>query len=284
MFEMLLNPKRSERRPWELLFVGFFYATLSILLVHWIFSGDPVLSKYSGILVVTFAVMFSMPYVYYTIKFEEYKDLHITGAFRLLEEHWKAIATFLFLFIGFIIAFSSWYIILGSPENLGAQIETYCSINYKSSFNDCVSQHGLVKNSVTGFSTSLSFFEAIFTNNLYVLLFAIIFSLIFGAGGIFILAWNASVISAAMVIFSKSEIVNLPFGLIRYMIHGLPEIAAYFIGTLAGGIIGISIIRKEFKTDKFWAILKDSFLLILSAVVILVIAAIIEVFITPLLF
>ncbi|MEK6891531.1 MAG: stage II sporulation protein M [Nanoarchaeota archaeon] len=284
MFEMILNPKRSERRPWELLFVGFFYATISILLVHWIFSGDPVLSKYSGILIVTFSVMLSMPYVYYTIKLEEYKDLHIQGKFRLLEEHWKAIATFLFLFIGFIIAFSSWYIILGSPDNLRAQIETYCSINYRESFSNCVTQHGITQSNVTGFSTSLSFFSSIFMNNLYVLMFAIIFSLIFGAGGIFILTWNASVIAAAMVIFSKSELINLPLSLARYMIHGLPEIAAYFIGTLAGGIIGISIIKKEFKTDKFWAILSDALLLIISAVIILLAAAAIEVFITPSLF
>jgi hypothetical protein len=70
MLEMLLNPRKAERHPWELFFVGVFYASLSILLVNWIFSQDAVLSKYSGILVVTFTVMFSMPFVYYTIKLE----------------------------------------------------------------------------------------------------------------------------------------------------------------------------------------------------------------------
>lgn len=284
MFEMILNPRRSERKPWELLFVGFFYASLSILLVHWIFSGDPVLSKYSGILIVTFAVMFSMPYIYYTIKLEEYKDLHIDGRFRLLEEHGKAILTFLFLFVGFIIAFSCWYIILGSPNNLGPQIETFCAINYRDTFSNCVSEHGLISGKVTGMSTGLGFFGSILTNNIYVLVFAILFSIIFGAGGIFILTWNASVIAAAMVIFAKSDLINLPLSLLRYMVHGLPEIAAYFVGTLAGGIIGLSIVRKEFKTDKFWSILSDSILLIVTAVVLLILGAIIEVFVTPYLF
>ena len=91
-------------------------------------------------------------------------------------------------------------------------------------------------------------------------------------------------IAAAMVIFAKSSIAQLPLSLARYMIHGLPEIAAYFIGTLAGGIIGISIIRKEFRTEKFWNIMHDSLLLIISAIVILLIGALIEVFITPNLF
>jgi uncharacterized membrane protein SpoIIM required for sporulation len=283
MLEMILSPRKSERRTWELFFVGFFYASISVLLVSWLFSKDPVLSKYSGILIVTFAVMFSIPFVYSTIRREEYKDLEIDNSFRLLKEHSKAIFSFLFLFIGFILAFSAWYIILGSTENYKAQIETYCAINSPSNYNLCVSEYvdgGKTTGNVAGFGSFLS----ILSNNLYVLLFTFIFSIIIGAGGIFILAWNASVIAAAMVIFSKSEIINLPLSLARYMIHGLPEIAAYFIGTLAGGIIGISIIKKEFKTDKFWNIVYDSILLIITAAVILLLAALMEVFITPKLF
>jgi uncharacterized membrane protein SpoIIM required for sporulation len=53
--------------------------------------------------------------------------------------------------------------------------------------------------------------------------------LIFGAGAIFILAWNASVIAAAIGIFANSDLSKLPMGVMRYMIHGIPEIGAYFI-------------------------------------------------------
>jgi hypothetical protein len=55
-------------------FVGLLYASLSLLLVHFIFSGDPVLSKSSGILVVLFCVMFSLPFMYYMIKNEETEE------------------------------------------------------------------------------------------------------------------------------------------------------------------------------------------------------------------
>ena len=34
-------------------------------------------------------------------------------------------------------------------------------------------------------------------------------------------------------------------GVFRYMIHGIPEIAAYFIAGLAGGIVFNSVIRKN---------------------------------------
>lgn len=73
-------------------------------------------------------------------------------------------------------------------------------------------------------------------------------------------------------------------GLLRYSLHGVPEILAYFIGGLAGGIISIAVIRHDFGTKKFERILLDSSDLLITAVVVLLIAAIIEVFITPALF
>ena len=108
MFEMLINPKKAEKRPWELFFIGAFYATVSLILTKFIFSGDAVLSKHNGILVVTFCVMFSIPFMYFAIKNEEEKDLEIDGFFRLLTAHSKALLYFMFLFLGFIVAFSFW--------------------------------------------------------------------------------------------------------------------------------------------------------------------------------
>jgi len=286
MLEMLINPKRAERHSWEMFFVGLFYASISILLVNWIFAQDVVLAKYSGILVVTFCVMFSMPFMYYTIKLEEEKDIKSGGFFNLLKEHSKALKSLLWLFLGFIVAFSFLYILLsGSSSSFRAQIETYCAINRPANFNECISQYGVeLKGSVTTFLTAKEKLIAIFANNIYVLIFTLVFSLIFGAGAIFVLAWNASVIAAAVGIFSKSSLYNLPLGIARYMVHGIPEIAAYFIGALAGGIVSIAVIRHDTKSEKFWSILQDSLNLIILAVVVLFIAALIEVFITPALF
>jgi uncharacterized membrane protein SpoIIM required for sporulation len=68
------------------------------------------------------------------------------------------------------------------------------------------------------------------------------------------------------------------------MIHGIPEILAYFIGGLAAGIVSIAVIRHDFKSDKFRHILLDSADLILLSLGVLIVAALIEVFITPVLF
>ncbi len=286
MLELLINPKKAERNPWMMFFDGVLYASLSILLVNWIFAKDPVLSKYSSILMVTFCVMFSIPFMYYTIKFEEIKDLKESGFLNLIKEHSKVLLSLLFLFLGFVVAFSFWQIILsGGSQSFKAQVETYCMINRPSNFNDCVAQYGVEGISkTTAFLTAKERVVSIFANNIYVLIFTLVFSLIFGAGAIFILAWNASVISAAVGIFAKSELINLPLGLLRYMVHGIPEIGAYFIGFLAGGIVSMAVIRHDIKTEKFWTILQDSLNLVILAVIILFLASLMEVFITPLLF
>ena len=285
MFEMLLNPRKAERRPWEMFFVGAFYASLSILLVNWIFAQDAVLSKYAGILVVTFTVIFSMPFIYYTIKLEEGKIIRATSTLSLLKEHKKAIYTFLWLFFGFVVALAFWYIMLSSTQNFRAQIETYCLINRPSNFNECVNQYGVKETTIsTGFITNAERLFLIFSHNIYVLIFTLVFSLIFGAGVIFILAWNASVIAAAIGIFTKSQLSALPLGLLRYAIHGIPEIASYFIVALAGGMVSVAVIKHETGTERFWEILHDSLNLIIIAVVVLFIAALLEVFVTPLLF
>jgi uncharacterized membrane protein SpoIIM required for sporulation len=286
MLEMLINPRKAERRPFELFFVGAFYASLSILLVNWIFAQDAVLAKYSGILVVTFAVMFTMPFVYYTVKIEERKISSDKGMISLLSEHRRAIYAFLWLFLGFVLAFSVWYLVLSSNQSFRAQIETYCLINRPSTFNECVSQYGVKATSVgpTAFATSGERLFVIFSNNIYVLIFTLVFSLIFGAGVIFILAWNASVIAAAVGIFANSNLANLPLGMARYMIHGLPEIGSYFVVALAGGMVSSAVIKHELGTERFWEVLQDSLNLVILAVVVLAAAALMEVYLTPLLF
>lgn len=285
MFEMLVNPKKAERRPWEMFFVGLFYASIAVVFVNWVFAHDAVLSKYLGILVVTFTVLFSTPFIYYTIRLEEKKVNQTTGMFSLLKEHKNALLAFMWLFFGFVVAFSFWYIMLSSTQSFTAQIETYCAINRPSNFEQCVKDYGIRENpQTTGLAAGGDRLLAIFTNNIYVLIFTLVFSLLFGAGVIFILAWNASVIAAAIGIFTKSELSALPLGIARYAIHGIPEILSYFIVALAGGMVSVAVIKHEFGTEKFWEVLEDSVHLIISAVIVLFIAALLEVYVTPLIF
>ena len=83
---------------------------------------------------------------------------------------------------------------------------------------------------------------------------------------------------------TASYFAVVPLALLRYMVHGIPEIAAYITAGLAGGIISVAAIKEQFGTRKFEKIVLDSSDLILIAVLLLIVAALIEVYITPALF
>jgi uncharacterized membrane protein SpoIIM required for sporulation len=286
MLESLINPQRAEKGPWKMFFIGLLYASLSILLVHWFFSGDPVLSKSSGILVVTFSVMFALPFMYYIIKQEEKEDEGTSGFFGVWKMHSDAIFALMWLFLGFIIAFAFWYAILQNSTLFNSQIETYCMINSPGNIDSCVSRYGFsgAVTSTTGASSGIVNFLSIIENNTYVMIFTLILSIIFGAGAIFILAWNASVIAAAIGIFTKYNVAEIPLGMARYMIHGFPEIAAYFITALAGGMFGAGFIRHGIKDKRFLKVVQNTIILLFIALILLVVATAIEVYVTPALF
>ena len=282
MLESMFNPRRLEKGPWKMFFIGLLYASLSLFLVKWFFARDAILSQYSGMIVVTFCVMFTIPFMYFIIREEEAEDEEVFGLLSVWKIHKDAIYSFLWLFLGFIVAFAFWYIIIQDSNLFNAQLETYCRINSPGSIEDCVAQYDFSKS--TGAVTKETRFFSIIENNVYVMIFTLIFSLIFGAGVIFILAWNASVISAAISIFSGNKIADIPLGLARYMIHGFPEIAAYFITALAGGIFGVGIIRNGVMDKRFLHVVENTVILLFIALITLVLAALIEVYLTPVLF
>ncbi len=286
MLESLINPKRMDKGPLKMFFVGILYASLSLLLVHFFFSKDPTLSQFSGMIVVTFCVMFSLPFMYFLFKQEEAQDEQVEGLFSIWRVHKDAIYAFIWLFLGFIVAFAFWFIVLQNSALFNAQIETYCMINSPGNIETCISQYQFTGKAIdiTANATNTGRFLSILENNVYVMIFTLVFSLIFGAGAIFILAWNATVIAAAISIFAQHKIIEIPLGIARYMIHGFPEIAAYFITALAGGIFGVGVLKNNLKSRTFLRVLENTVILLFIAILILIVAATIEVFVTPIIF
>ncbi len=276
VIESLVNPLKAERDPWEMFFVGAFYSSLAILISLWVFKS------HSSLLMVFLTVIPCIPLLCGAIKMEEHKDLKIESEIALIREHGRALLFFIFLFLGITISYTMWYILL--PSDL---TQTLFSVQTKT-IDDIHLQ-------ITGQSINqFELFSKIFLNNIKVLIFCLIFSFIYGAGAIFILTWNASVIAAAIGNFIRIGISNLPspthyfeitsLGILRYMIHGIPEILAYFIAGLSAGIISVAIINRDIESKKFQHILLDSADLLILAFSVLFVAALIEVFITPALF
>jgi len=287
VLESLFDPKKLVRHPQKLFFLGILHASIGTFLALWIFKNQ------ASLVLVFLTVMAALPLMYRTIKHEERIDSKNYKELRLLKHHSRVLLAFMFLFFGFVIAFSLAYVLL--PESLvqstfSSQIETIRSIN-----SNVV---GATINA--SLSNSSSIFLQIFSNNLKVMLFSLFFSFFYGAGAIFILTWNASVIGTAIGSYFRSEIANVAahtgfikiasyfgifsLGILRYIIHGPVEILAYFTAGLAGGIISVAVIRHDFNSQSFRKIILDSVDLIMIAIFLIFIAALLEVFVTPAIF
>ncbi len=292
VLESLINPENAENRPWVMIFLGFLYSSVAMLLAYWIFKS------YSSIVMIFFATMAAIPIVYRLTKMEEEKDLTDLNERVLLKEHSKALSAFMYLFLGATLAFAFLYVVLPSQTIsivFESQINTISSINSKV-VGLAISETNLTGNLMGSFTA----FKHIFLNNIKVLVFCILFSFLYGAGAIFILLWNASVIGAAIGNFIRQNVAAITtelggvtagayfsvvsIGLLKYVIHGVPEILAYFFAALAGGIISIAIANHEFSSRKFEHILLDAADLLLLSIAILFIAALLEVYVTPVVF
>lgn len=296
VLESLTNPIKAAKKPIHMFFLGIVYSSVAILLSLWIFKDQ------ASLVMVFLTVLATVPLIYNTIKLEEKKDKTSLTEKSLLKEHSKVIIFLSALFIGFVISFALWFTFL-PPElaqtTFKTQISTINIINTQIT-SDAVLSTGGVTNEITSSITSGTLFSRIFLNNLKVLIFCLLFSFFYGAGAIFILTWNASVISAAVGTFirnnlslyaAQSGFLKLggyfqvfSIGLLRYFIHGIPEIMAYFIGGLAGGIVSVAVIKHDFNGENFNKIMYDAAGLSLIAIAMLFVAALIEVWITPVLF
>ena len=279
VLESLISPLKAEKEPWEMFFVGIMYSSIAIFLALFVFGGDEM-----SLVIVFLTVMACGILMYRTMKYEEHKDLEIKSERKLLRQHGKALSLFLFLFLGFLVSFALWYVFL--PGELAQQV-----------FSMQISTIKSINSNVQGMITVPFSLLKILSNNIKVLLFSLFFSFFYGMGAIFILTWNASVVGAATGIAIKNSLsaflakvgfagyfTAISVGLLRYLLHGIPEIAAYFIGGLAGGLISVAVINHKENNEEFKKVMKDASWLILISLVILVIAAFLEVYVTPIFF
>lgn len=285
VFESLIKPLRAVRKPWELFFYGLFIASIGVFLGYWIFRDK-------ADLVMVFLTTFAcIPLMFYVIRREEKQDLVLESEMSMLKKHSRVLMFYTCLFLGMTVAFVIWYVALPpdmSQTIFRQQITTIAQINSP------------VQGQAVGEAIGTSLFNRIFFNNIKVMIFCILFAFFYGAGAIFILAWNASVVAAAIgnlirlgmskyaasVGMEKMAAVTqtVTYSFSRYLFHGVPEMVAYMVAGLAGGIISVAVINHDFKTDNFQKIVLDASSLLIIAIVILFIAAVMESYLTPVFF
>lgn len=264
VLESLFPAKKILNKPLDMLLLSLIISFFCIFAAYQIFPA------YTGIIAPLLITITMTPLVYRIFIYEEEierEEAEHKISETFFERHGETILLFTLFFIGNFIAVFLITIFLPERfvfEAFSQQFDTIKSIT-----------------SFTGYTlTTPSILQTIVFNNLKVMLFSFLLSFLFGTGALFILSWNASVLSLYLATFIRKgfyiEFINKAAGITP---HAPVEILAYFLAGIAGGILSVGIIREKIKSKEFFLVLKDSILMLILAVFSVVFGAFIEVFI-----
>lgn len=256
VLERMISVRMALKQPFWVFILGGFVSTISLAISFLVFQES---AGFLSNFLITFAVM---PFMLDLIRYEgarieqnpeELKNINV------LQRHRGVILSYIAFFAGMVLTQSILYLMI--PESLSQKL-----------FEDQINQINLIRGRATFGGT----FSTILINNIGVLVLSFIFSFLFGAGAIFILAWNASVLSVAIGMTAKSlgGLKGIPLAVLTFFPHGSLEILAYFIGGIAGGLFSLAFTKR--RVQNFWAIIKASIQLMVAAVAFLILAAAIE--------
>ena len=256
VLERLVSVRTALKQPFWVFILGGVISTICLALSFFVFQTSAgLLSNF----LITFAVF---PFMLDFIRYEGSKIDQKTRELEkmnIFQRHRSVILVYTAFFAGMVLTQSILYFII--PESWSQKL-----------FEDQINQINIIRGKATFGGT----FKDIVFNNLGVLFLSFIFSFLFGAGAIFILSWNASVLSAAIGMSAKSigGFKAIPLAILGFFPHGSLEILAYFIGGITGGLISIAFTKR--KTEKFSFIVKDSLELMIGSIILLIVAGLIE--------
>ncbi len=283
VLESLLSWREALKHPFFMLAASFFICSVSLWAAYWSFP------KSSSILAIAFVTIALVPLFHKIFEEEEESEAEKPGyAALFLSRHFNIVKIYAFFFIGMILTYAFWYSVvgLGVRQVMFAEQETtlggIASLRETLTGNFSMPSRGCGQN-------PMCWFEVIFTNNaFFVLVPAIFFSLVYGAGAVFLIGWNASVIGVLIgkdvVLYAESHggvtalfmAAERGLGLVP---HGMLESVGYFVGAIAGGIIGAAISKKRHLRGEVRAITKDVIVMVAVAFALLLIGAAIEAYI-----
>jgi uncharacterized membrane protein SpoIIM required for sporulation len=248
---------------------GIGFTTVSYFISSFLFKHT---AHLIGITTIFFTVILTMPVLHFILKKEEELEKKKGNFFK---KNGKIIDFYVYFFLGVFLTFM--IISFTAPSSVFSKEDLY---NIQPSDSNIRGPSSTPSNQFL--------FKQIVINNLYLAGVALIISLFFGAGSIFLLVLNASMAAAFLSTIIRSS--NIPFlksticHMSLFNIHFLPEMIGVLIAALAGGLLYIDFAKEKLFSKNFDEVLLDAGKLAGLAVVIIVIAAALEVFVSKPLF
>lgn len=298
VLEQVFQLSWIEKRPTHAFTLGVIYSFVGIFTARMIFPGTPAL------MTVAFTSLLLLPSLNRLLAIEENveireKKLHLKQLFR---DHKDIFEIYIYMFLGVLLVFSLFALLLPSDINMDTMFSTQLEatkvawpavvqsdvdslgqefryVHYEMRQNFFTDEPKMYASSWQGFWTTLE-------NNLWVLFACIILSLVYGAGSIIFLTWNASAwgvfwgfmakntsLFVSVTIFTKKLGAVFP--------HMILESLAYFFVIIAGGVISKAILREQLGSQKFNHVFTDGMIFVVIGLFILVLGALVEEFVFP---
>ncbi len=327
MLESIISPGTAEKDPWDMAILGFIIASVSVWVGYYL--ADYITAP-ASILTLVVAVMAVAPLVQRVLAIEEEKDERACSARvkGVLARHVDVIGAYSFLFIGLLVAFSLWYVILpyhadGIPS--GAEVFSLQNATIGSLQKQINTGHAVGYPEGAGYSEGAGYpegtgyaiadgaagaascpqpaqaeadarqkgFVRLYSNNMRVMLFCFLASFLFGAGALWILTWNASVIAVFIGNKIKAGIASsggdplhayatgFPVYSLGIALWAIPEVLAYLVAAIGGGIISVAVMKHHFRSEAFWLTVFDGTFFMIIAAFLVVLGAYVEHFFLP---
>lgn len=268
MLEFVFSAKNIKKNPVCAFFSGAIITLVSFVISLFIFPLA------AGLMTVFFVTMTIVPFatkVFIKNEFLE-KQKDKPGFFA---RHEFVLKTYTLFFLAVVFGLSFLFHVMPAPEAEKAfsyQMQAMSEVNLR--------------------STSPGDFYIVLANNLKVSAISFLLSVLFGAGAILVLSWNASIIAVFIGGISKGFIPvysslgaaavplsyahGLPIAILSIFLHGIPEITSYFLSGLAGGLISVALIREKVWSPEFNRVAKDGLALLATSLALIVVAAFLE--------
>jgi len=267
VLDYLISPREAKRRPYEVFVVAALFVSFAVL-------AQLFIPSIRGSIII-FAMVPAIPLMWSLLVREEHdEEEEIQACYRthywegtsvtsILSRHAALVEVFSFFFLGAVFAYAVWAAAL-PPQQTQAL------------YGDQLNELNAIRGMNTGKFFDIARFEYLLGHNLQVLGLMFAFCLVYGMGSVYLLLWNASIIGLVVGGKMNEGLLGVAMGFLSLLPRGIFEIAAYFVASIAGGVLSVAIMRKHYKSGIFRFVLRDVGALTALSLVLLAIGAAIE--------
>lgn len=262
VLEQLFRLNWIERKE-HAFFLGLIYSLVGLISARIIFPAN------AGMMSIAFTSILLIPSLGVLLRMEENLEIREKKlSLRLLvKDHKDIFKVYTFLFLGIFLAYSITTLLV--PE---LSILKYFEPQLKSAG---IAGSAIVDNELL----------SILFNNLLVFTVSFVLSLVYGAGSILFLTWNASVWGVVFAYFVKvsspaigiNQFFAFSGSILPFLPHMITEALAYISAAIVGGVVSKAVLREKLFSKKFHHIVTDALILLVLGLFLVLLAGIIEI-------